>query len=83
MIDSLTLTPEFLRNKATEQGNNKRKKKGRNKTNTKKKGGVYDYKDWSVPLGRRFRSLKLWFVMRMYGVEGIYTHLRRVILFCF
>lgn len=32
-------------------------------------GNVFDYKDWQIPLGRRFRSLKLWFVMRMYG-EG-------------
>ena len=32
---------------------------------------VIDYRDWSVPLGRRFRALKLWFVIRSYGVEGI------------
>ncbi len=34
-------------------------------------GSVIDYRDWSVQLGRRFRALKLWFVMRSYGVEGI------------
>jgi aromatic-L-amino-acid decarboxylase len=34
-------------------------------------GLVCDYRDWQVPLGRRFRSLKLWFVMRMYGAKGI------------
>ena len=32
---------------------------------------VIDYRDWSVPLGRRFRALKLWFVIRHYGVEGL------------
>ncbi len=32
---------------------------------------VIDYRDWSVPLGRRFRALKLWFVIRSYGVEGL------------
>ncbi len=34
-------------------------------------GAVFDYRDWHVPLGRRFRSLKLWFVIRHYGVEGL------------
>uniref|UniRef100_A0A383V780 Tyrosine decarboxylase n=1 Tax=Tetradesmus obliquus TaxID=3088 RepID=A0A383V780_TETOB len=34
-------------------------------------GNVHDYKDWQIPLGRRFRSLKLWFVMRMYGAEKL------------
>ena len=37
---------------------------------------VIDYRDWQVPLGRRFRSLKLWFVLRHYGVEGIRHHVR-------
>ena len=32
---------------------------------------VIDYRDWSVPLGRRFRALKLWFVIRSYGVDGL------------
>ena len=32
---------------------------------------VIDYRDWSVPLGRRFRALKLWFVIRHYGAEGL------------
>jgi len=32
---------------------------------------VIDYRDWSIPLGRRFRALKLWFVIRSYGVDGL------------
>jgi aromatic-L-amino-acid decarboxylase len=40
-------------------------------------GAVIDYRDWQVPLGRRFRSLKLWFVIRHYGVEGLRHHIRR------
>jgi aromatic-L-amino-acid decarboxylase len=40
-------------------------------------GAVIDYRDWHVPLGRRFRSLKLWFVIRHYGVEGLRRHVRR------
>jgi aromatic-L-amino-acid decarboxylase len=40
-------------------------------------GAVIDYRDWHVQLGRRFRSLKLWFVIRHYGVEGLRHHVRR------
>jgi aromatic-L-amino-acid/L-tryptophan decarboxylase len=39
-------------------------------------GAVIDYRDWHVPLGRRFRSLKLWFVLRWYGLEGLRAHIR-------
>jgi len=39
-------------------------------------GAVLDYRDWQVPLGRRFRALKLWFVIRHYGVEGLRHHVR-------
>jgi aromatic-L-amino-acid/L-tryptophan decarboxylase len=39
-------------------------------------GAVFDYRDWHIPLGRRFRSLKLWFVIRHYGVEGLQYHIR-------
>lgn len=38
---------------------------------------VIDYRDWGVPLGRRFRALKLWFVIRSYGVAGIQKMLRQ------
>ncbi|HVN75090.1 MAG TPA: pyridoxal-dependent decarboxylase [Thermoanaerobaculaceae bacterium] len=40
-------------------------------------GAVIDYRDWQVSLGRRFRALKLWFVIRSYGVEGLQFHVRR------
>lgn len=40
-------------------------------------GAVIDYRDWQVPLGRRFRALKLWFVIRYYGVEGLQHHVRQ------
>ncbi|RIK36889.1 MAG: aspartate aminotransferase family protein [Chloroflexi bacterium] len=40
-------------------------------------GQVIDYRDWQIPLGRRFRALKLWFVIRHYGVEGLQHHIRR------
>lgn len=39
-------------------------------------GAVIDYRDWQVSLGRRFRSLKLWLVLRWYGVEGLRAHIR-------
>jgi aromatic-L-amino-acid decarboxylase len=58
LIRSLSVLPEYLRNRATESG------------------AVIDYRDWQIPLGRRFRSLKLWFVIRHYGVEGLRYHIR-------
>lgn len=39
-------------------------------------GLVTDYRDWQIPLGRRFRSLKIWFVLRTYGVQGMQAHIR-------
>lgn len=59
LINALSITPEYLRNAASESGE------------------VIDYRDWHVPLGRRFRALKLWFVIRHYGVEGLRHHIRR------
>lgn len=40
-------------------------------------GSAPDYRHWQIPLGRRFRSLKLWFVIRLYGVENLQAHIRR------
>ena len=59
LIQTLSVLPEYLRNRATETG------------------AVIDYRDWQIPLGRRFRSLKLWFVIRHYGIEGLQYHIRR------
>ncbi|KAK4880251.1 hypothetical protein RN001_008397 [Aquatica leii] len=39
-------------------------------------GQAPDYRHWQIPLGRRFRSLKLWFVLRIYGIEGLQKHIR-------
>jgi aromatic-L-amino-acid/L-tryptophan decarboxylase len=58
LIQTLSVLPEYLRNKATESG------------------AVIDYRNWQIPLGRRFRSLKLWFVLRHYGTEGLQYHIR-------
>lgn len=58
LVDALTFSPEYLKNKASESGE------------------VYDYNGWQISLGRRFRSLKLWFVIRHYGVEGLRVHIR-------
>lgn len=38
--------------------------------------GAVDYRDWHVALGRRMRSLKLWFVIRCFGIEGLREHIR-------
>jgi aromatic-L-amino-acid/L-tryptophan decarboxylase len=59
LIRTLSILPEYLRNKASESGT------------------VFDYRDWQIPLGRRFRALKLWFVIRSFGVEGLQERIRR------
>jgi len=43
---------------------------------TRTRGKVNDYRDWGIPLGRRFRALKLWCVIRMYGIEGLREMIR-------
>ncbi|MDX1576256.1 MAG: pyridoxal-dependent decarboxylase, partial [Kiloniellales bacterium] len=44
---------------------------------TREGAAVIDYRDWGIPLGRRFRALKLWFVIRAYGVEGLAAMIAR------
>jgi aromatic-L-amino-acid decarboxylase len=58
LIGAMSVTPEYLRNAASEAGS------------------VIDYRDWGIPLGRRFRALKLWMVLRHYGVEGLREYIR-------
>ena len=43
---------------------------------TRTRGKVNDYRDWGIPLGRRFRALKLWSVIRTYGVKGLQEKVR-------
>lgn len=43
------------------------------------KGLAPEYRHWQISLGRRFRALKIWFVLRIYGVEGIQKHVRNQI----
>ena len=44
---------------------------------TAQDGLVRNLRDWGIPLGRRFRALKLWFLLREYGVEGLQDRVRR------
>ncbi|XP_043275547.1 aromatic-L-amino-acid decarboxylase-like [Venturia canescens] len=44
--------------------------------NHDKQGLAPDYRHWQIPLGRRFRALKLWCVMRLYGIEGLQKHIK-------
>ena len=44
--------------------------------NTHGHDGVINYSEWSVPLGRRFRALKLWFLLRAYGLSGLREMIR-------
>jgi aromatic-L-amino-acid decarboxylase len=40
-------------------------------------GEVFDYRDWQIQLGRRFRALKLWFVLRTFGADALRALVRR------
>ena len=42
--------------------------------------GVINYSEWSIPLGRRFRALKLWFLFRCYGLENLRMRIRNHVL---
>ena len=48
---------------------------------SKESEDIIDYRDWSIPLGRRFRALKLWFVIRYYGVGRLQKMIRKHIEF--
>ena len=48
---------------------------------TRTRGQVNDYRDWGIPLGRRFRALKLWSVIRSFGTEGLQNKIRQHIQF--
>jgi aromatic-L-amino-acid decarboxylase len=63
LIRTMSILPPFLVDQAVEAFGDAR-------------GAAIDYRDWHVPLGRRFRALKLWFVLRSYGAEGLRAHIR-------
>ncbi|GAA6020111.1 hypothetical protein JCM11491_006401 [Sporobolomyces phaffii] len=42
-------------------------------------GLVIDFRNWQIPLGRRFRSLKIWYVLRSFGTNGFRSHLRKLV----
>ncbi|XP_020096461.1 tyrosine decarboxylase 1 isoform X2 [Ananas comosus] len=46
------------------------------KNKASQENSVVDFKDWQIPLGRRFRSLKLWMVLRLYGLENLQSYIR-------
>jgi aromatic-L-amino-acid decarboxylase len=48
---------------------------------TPEQGRVKNYRDWGIQLGRRFRALKLWFVIRSFGVEGLRERIRSHLAF--
>ncbi|KAK0460895.1 pyridoxal phosphate-dependent transferase [Desarmillaria tabescens] len=63
LTEALDITPPFLRTKQGDAGRTL----------------AIDYRNWHLGLGRRFRSLKFWFVLRSFGVQGFQQHIRKSI----
>ena len=63
LTEALSIMPEYLKNPAAENA-------------APENSDVIDYRNWQIPLGRRFRALKLWFVIRSFGVEGLRARIR-------
>ncbi|XP_076934635.1 tryptophan decarboxylase TDC2-like [Bidens hawaiensis] len=59
IVDSLSMNPEYLRNKHSESDS-----------------VVPSYKDWQIWVCRRFKAIRLWFILRSYGVENLQNHIR-------
>lgn len=77
LTEALDITPPFLRTKQGDAGKSLSDWYLRIQF-TMRLGTVIDYRNWHLALGRRFRSLKFWFVLRSYGVEGFQKHIRKV-----
>lgn len=77
LTDALDVTPEFLRTKQHDAGE-RALLCSVYASLIPAIGLVVDYRNWHLGLGRRFRSLKVWFVLRRYGVEGFRKHIREV-----
>lgn len=78
LTDALDITPEFLKSKQSEEGEITISITMLNLLDCGILGTVIDYRNWQLPLGRRFRSLKVWFVLRSFGVKGFRKHIRKV-----
>ena len=79
LINALDVTPEYLKTKVGDAGMRSQRRAvlvyGKPDMST---GTVIDYRNWHLSLGRRFRSLKFWFVLRSFGVEGFQANVRKV-----
>lgn len=61
LLTAMSITPSYLQNPSSLATH----------------GNITDYRDWQIPLGRRFRALKIWFVIRTYGVKAMQDMIRR------
>lgn len=78
MTEALDITPPFLRSAEGDAGSQKLLFLSPEVNDERLSGVVVDYRNWGLTLGRRFRSLKIWFVLRSFGVEGFQAYIRKV-----
>ncbi|KAF9511208.1 hypothetical protein BS47DRAFT_1487046 [Hydnum rufescens UP504] len=88
LTEALDVSPYYLRNKHSDEGTLQFRDNFSSDFPSRLQffyyileliGTVIDYRHWQVALGRRFRSIKLWFVLRSYGVEGFQNHIRKCV----
>ena len=81
LTDALDITPEYLRTVHHDTGESRCRRSPHVDaicSHVRATGLVVDYRNWHITLGRRFRSLKLWFVLRGYGVQGLQAYIWKV-----
>jgi len=61
LLTAMSITPSYLQNPSSLTTHE----------------NITDYRDWQIPLGRRFRALKIWFVIRTYGVKAMQEMIRK------
>lgn len=78
LTEALDITPPFLRSTEGDAGSCLFLFPGPELDDEPLLGTVIDYRNWGLALGRRFRSSKVWFALRSFGVEGYQAHIRKV-----
>lgn len=79
LTHAMEIDPEYLKTNINDKGSHRNVKElpdNVKEVDDDDYGVVKEYRNWEIPLGSRFRSLKLWFLLRVYGLESIRKYIR-------